>query len=67
VIDVEGDAAAISAAIDRALSPEFRATLTGSSPYGDGHSVARIIAALAKLPERDRLLRKRFTMMEPTQ
>jgi UDP-hydrolysing UDP-N-acetyl-D-glucosamine 2-epimerase len=67
VIDVEGDAAAISAAIDRALSPEFRATLTGRSPYGDGHSVARIIAALATLPERDRLLRKRFTMMEPTQ
>jgi UDP-hydrolysing UDP-N-acetyl-D-glucosamine 2-epimerase len=64
VIDVEPDAAAICAALARALSPSFRAALVGlESPYGDGHAAARILAQLVSLPTRERLLGKRFTMV----
>jgi UDP-hydrolysing UDP-N-acetyl-D-glucosamine 2-epimerase len=47
VIDVEPTAAAIRTGIERALSPAFRSTLSGVSPYGDGRSAARIIRILA--------------------
>jgi UDP-hydrolysing UDP-N-acetyl-D-glucosamine 2-epimerase len=61
VIDVPGDAHAITDAIARALDPAFRAGLVGmASPFGDGHASERIIAVLAALPDRARLLRKRF-------
>jgi UDP-hydrolysing UDP-N-acetyl-D-glucosamine 2-epimerase len=48
VIDVWPDAGAVTAALKQALSPEFRASLAGtSSPYGDGHSAERIVNILA--------------------
>lgn len=52
VIDCAGDARSISAAIARALSPDFRATLAGTrSLYGAGNASAAIVARLkAELP-----------------
>lgn len=48
VIDVWPEAGAVTAALRQALSPEFRASLKGtSSPYGDGHSAERIVNILA--------------------
>ena len=48
VLDAAADAEAITAAIERALSAEFRASLTGmANPYGDGHAAERIIEVLA--------------------
>ena len=47
VIDAEATAPAIAAALQRALSPAFRASLAGTtSPYGDGHSADRVRAVL---------------------
>ena len=41
----------IVAAIERALSAEFRASCQGLvNPYGDGHAAERIVAVLADLP-----------------
>jgi UDP-hydrolysing UDP-N-acetyl-D-glucosamine 2-epimerase len=61
VIDVDAEARAIGAAVARALAPEFRAGLAGLvSPYGDGHAAERIVAILASVPDRGRLVRKRF-------
>jgi UDP-N-acetylglucosamine 2-epimerase len=63
VIDVDPEAAALRAALAKALSPAFRSTLVGlASPYGDGRSAARIVEALASVPGRERLLHKRFIM-----
>jgi UDP-hydrolysing UDP-N-acetyl-D-glucosamine 2-epimerase len=48
VLDAAADAEAIIAAIERALSSEFRASLTGmANPYGDGHAAERIVEVLA--------------------
>ncbi len=59
VIDAEPNTAAILAAIHRAASPAFRASLAGMrNPYGDGHAAERIVNVLAELPPRDRLLVK---------
>lgn len=61
VIDVPCDASAIAAALRRALSAEFRASLRGlANPYGDGRAAGRIIAAIRNLPPRGQLLRKRW-------
>jgi len=47
VIDVPPERSAVSDAVHRALDPAFRQALRGSSsPYGDGHSAARIVRAL---------------------
>ena len=47
VLDAPPDAEAITVALRRALSPEFRAGLAGTtSPYGDGRSAARIVEIL---------------------
>jgi UDP-hydrolysing UDP-N-acetyl-D-glucosamine 2-epimerase len=49
VLDAAADAAAIVATIERALSHEFRSSLTGmANPYGDGHAAERIADVLAK-------------------
>ena len=49
IIDAAADTEAIVAAIERALGPEFRASLTGmANPYGDGHAAERIVEVLAK-------------------
>lgn len=42
VLDVTADAAAIASALERAIAPEFRATLPEHGPFGDGHSASRI-------------------------
>lgn len=60
IIDAEPDAAAIVAAITRALSSEFRVSLEGMhNPYGDGDSAARIVRILESLPLGEELLLKR--------
>lgn len=62
VINVEHDEADIRAAVERALSPEFRAGLDGlANPYGDGRASERIVAVLADVPLDERLLYKRLT------
>jgi len=59
VIDAEFDAAKIAAAIERATSDAFTASLRNMvNPYGDGNAAPRILAALAGLPDRMGLLRK---------
>jgi UDP-N-acetylglucosamine 2-epimerase (non-hydrolysing)/GDP/UDP-N,N'-diacetylbacillosamine 2-epimerase (hydrolysing) len=50
VIDVDAEADAIAAAIERALSPEFRASLADmANPYGDGHASEKIAQVLASV------------------
>jgi UDP-hydrolysing UDP-N-acetyl-D-glucosamine 2-epimerase len=47
VIDCPADAAAIRAALARALEPGFRAALRDAPPpFGDGHAAERIVAVL---------------------
>lgn len=48
----------VRAAIARARDPEFRDSLSGRSPYGDGHAAPRIVDALLETPIDQRLLRK---------
>jgi UDP-hydrolysing UDP-N-acetyl-D-glucosamine 2-epimerase len=51
VIDVPADASAILAAIQRALSPEFREILRGmTNPYGDGTAAKTIAHILTTVP-----------------
>jgi len=58
VIDAPAEAAAIRAALDRALHPAFRKQLTGmTNPYGDGAAAETIARVLASVPL-DRLLVK---------
>lgn len=59
VIDCAPDAAAVSAALGRALSPTFRARCRGVNPYGTGRVSSRIAGAL-KAVKLDGLLVKRF-------
>lgn len=61
VIDVPPQEAAIRAAVARALSPEFRASLRGmANPYGDGTAGERIVSVLKNIPLDRRLVVKRF-------
>lgn len=61
VIDVDGGVEAIAAAIDRAISPAFRAGLRGMvNPYGDGRAAERIVERLQRVPLDERLLVKKF-------
>ena len=66
LLTIEGMAAGygrteILRAIERAVSPEFRAGLKGMvNPYGDGHAAERILAKLKTVEIGDRLLRKIF-------
>jgi UDP-hydrolysing UDP-N-acetyl-D-glucosamine 2-epimerase len=58
VVDAPAERAAIRAAIERALSPGFRNSLTGmSNPYGDGTAAVTIARVLTTAPL-DRLLVK---------
>lgn len=60
VIDADEDATAISTAVRRALSADFRAGLTDmQSPFGDGHASERMLEIIATHPL-ERLLMKRF-------
>lgn len=59
VIDVPANADAIYAAIQRALSGEFRQSLDGmTNPYGEGTAAESITRVLTTLPDRERLLMK---------
>ncbi len=61
VIDVGYEAEAISAALARAVSPEFRHTLAGiQNPYGDGHAAERIAGALTEVRLDNAMIMKRF-------
>ncbi len=65
VIDCDGRRDAISAALRRALSAEFRASLAGmTNPYGDGSAAPRIVDRLAAEALGERLLVKHFHDME---
>jgi len=60
IIDVEAEAAAIVAAVTRALGSDFRASLDGmQNPYGDGDAAARIVRILESVPLGEELLMKR--------
>lgn len=61
VIDVQCRVTEMIPAIERAVSPEFRASLKGMvNPYGDGHAADHIVATLKSVEIGDRLLRKIF-------
>lgn len=63
VIDVQADedALAIRAALDRALSSDFRASIAGvPNIYGNGDAAGAIAARLAEVPLDAQLLQKRF-------
>ncbi len=47
VLDVAADADAIATALQRALDPAFRSTLSDSGPFGDGRAASQILALLA--------------------
>jgi UDP-N-acetylglucosamine 2-epimerase (non-hydrolysing)/GDP/UDP-N,N'-diacetylbacillosamine 2-epimerase (hydrolysing) len=58
IIDVDAEATAILAAIQRVLSPAFRQSLAGmENPYGDGTAAITIARVLTNTPL-DRLLVK---------
>jgi UDP-N-acetylglucosamine 2-epimerase (non-hydrolysing)/GDP/UDP-N,N'-diacetylbacillosamine 2-epimerase (hydrolysing) len=60
IIDVDPDASEIVTAVERALSPSFRASLAGmENPYGDGHAAERIADVLAEVPLGEALLVKK--------
>ena len=58
VIDVPSDRESIRRATEAATSPEFRARLSGRSPYGSGGAALRIVDALLAQPVDARLLIK---------
>jgi UDP-hydrolysing UDP-N-acetyl-D-glucosamine 2-epimerase len=61
VIDVGDSAGPIQEAIRIAVSPYFRAGLSGmTNPYGDGHAAAKIVEVTKKIPLDRNLLQKRF-------
>jgi len=60
IVDAEAEPGAIVAAVERALSPAFRASLQGmENPYGDGQAAERIASVLASVPLGEALLVKR--------
>jgi GDP/UDP-N,N'-diacetylbacillosamine 2-epimerase (hydrolysing) len=63
VIDVPHDREAIATAIERALSPEFRTSLSElESPYlSDGRVSERIVEILRSIPIDEHLLKKQIT------
>ncbi len=61
VIDCADDRTSIGAAITKAISPDFRESLSDvTNPYGSGHAAEIIVRTLAATPIDDRLIRKRF-------
>lgn len=66
VIDVGNDRSDVCAAIRRAVSPAFRASLAGmTNPYGDGRASERIVSRLREVSIDDELLMKRFHELRP--
>jgi UDP-hydrolysing UDP-N-acetyl-D-glucosamine 2-epimerase len=61
VLDVDYARGAIVSGVQRAISPEFRQTLSSlANPYGDGHAAERVIAGLKEVALNERLTRKKF-------
>jgi UDP-hydrolysing UDP-N-acetyl-D-glucosamine 2-epimerase len=61
VLDAPAERDAIRAAVARAVSPEFRASIAGeTNPYGDGRASARIVRVLRETHSDRRLLVKTF-------
>jgi UDP-N-acetylglucosamine 2-epimerase (non-hydrolysing)/GDP/UDP-N,N'-diacetylbacillosamine 2-epimerase (hydrolysing) len=61
VLHSPAERSAILRTIERALELDCSQT---KSPYGDGHATDRIIGVLRAMPDRSKLLRKSFHMME---
>ena len=63
VIDVPFDLDAVTTAVEKAVSREFREYLVREcvNPYGDGHSSERILDLLVNTPIDQRLLVKQLT------
>jgi UDP-N-acetylglucosamine 2-epimerase (non-hydrolysing)/GDP/UDP-N,N'-diacetylbacillosamine 2-epimerase (hydrolysing) len=60
VIDAAADVKSIAAAIGKARSAEFRASLQGMrNPYGDGTAAQTIVKILTTVPLGEKLLMKR--------
>ena len=61
VIDVGYSRAQVLAGIEKAVSPQFQASLEDLvNPYGDGHAAERILDKLKQVKLSDDLLRKHF-------
>jgi UDP-hydrolysing UDP-N-acetyl-D-glucosamine 2-epimerase len=68
MIDVPPEPGAISAALRRALSPEFRAGLRGmTNPYGDGTASKSIARVLAEVPLEGLLVKAPVPVGAPVQ
>jgi UDP-hydrolysing UDP-N-acetyl-D-glucosamine 2-epimerase len=68
VIDSPADAKAISCAIERALSTEFRAGLYGmKNPYGNGTAAAYVAGVLASIPLEGLLIKEPAVVPEESQ
>jgi len=60
IVDAEPTVAAVLAAVEKAQSRGFRASLAGmTNPYGDGHAAEKIVDVLTKVPLGQELLMKR--------
>jgi UDP-N-acetylglucosamine 2-epimerase len=58
VVDVSAEAGAVAAAVAAAADTKWRSTLSGRSPYGDGHAAGRIVDAIVEQAIDARLLVK---------
>jgi UDP-hydrolysing UDP-N-acetyl-D-glucosamine 2-epimerase len=68
VINAVVDPDAIYQAIRKGLNPTFRASLRDlQNPYGDGHSVPRIVDALKHIELGPHLLQKHFHSISPSE
>lgn len=66
VLDCQAEQAEISNAIQIALSPAFRASLSDLvNPYGDGHSAEKIVRVLTSVPTSESLLAKEPAPIRP--
>jgi UDP-N-acetylglucosamine 2-epimerase (non-hydrolysing)/GDP/UDP-N,N'-diacetylbacillosamine 2-epimerase (hydrolysing) len=68
VIDAPAESAAILAAINQALSPEFRDSLRGmANPYGDGTAAVAIARVLTTVPLDDLLIKQPTPLPEESE
>ena len=65
ILDAAPETEAISQAIEKSLSADFRESLNGmTNPYGDGHASEKIVEILCKVNLGDELLIKRAVPLE---
>jgi UDP-N-acetylglucosamine 2-epimerase (non-hydrolysing)/GDP/UDP-N,N'-diacetylbacillosamine 2-epimerase (hydrolysing) len=68
IIDAPSETSAIRAAIERALSPEFRQTLRAMvNPYGDGTAAVTIARVLSTVPLEGLLIKQPTPLAEGTE